>query len=72
LDKPDGCDALAAADSSKSLRDWIDSLEAAKRIARGSRKVNTPKAKALFKYSAERIVAMDRYSIAKAKFYSKR
>lgn len=67
--KPPVIKNIGKADSSKSLREWIDSLESAKRITKASRKINTPKAKALFKYSAKRIVAMDRYSLAKAKFY---
>jgi hypothetical protein len=67
--KPPTIHNIGKADSSKSLREWIDSLGAAKKITRASRKVNTPKAKALFKYSAKRIVAMDSLSIAKAKLY---
>jgi hypothetical protein len=67
--KPPTIHNIGKADSSKSLREWIDSLGAAKKITRDSRKVNTPKAKALFKYSAKRIVAMDSLSIAKAKLY---
>jgi hypothetical protein len=51
------------------LREWIDGLAPAKKITEGSRKVNTPEAEALFKYSAERIIAMDRHSIARAKLY---
>jgi hypothetical protein len=60
---------IGKADSSKSLREWIDSLEAARKITKASRKVNTPKVKALIKYSAKRIVALDQLSIAKAKLY---
>jgi len=60
---------IGKADSSKSLREWIDGLEAPMKITKASRKINTPKAKALFKYSAKRLVAMDEYSIAKAKLY---
>lgn len=67
--KPPTIQDIGKADSSKSLREWIDSLEAAKKITRASRKVNTPKVKALIKYSAKRIVAMDQLSIAKAKLY---
>lgn len=67
--KPPTIQNIGKADSGKSLREWIDGLAAAKRINRASRKVNTPQAKALFDYSAKRIVAMDRLSIAKAKFY---
>jgi hypothetical protein len=67
--KPPTIQDIGKADSSKSLREWIDSLEAPKRITKASRKINTPKAKALFKYSAQRIAAMDQLSIAKAKLY---
>ena len=67
--KPPTIQNIGKADSGKSLREWIDSLEAAKRITKASRKVNTPKVKALIKYSARRIVALDQLSIAKAKLY---
>jgi len=67
--KPPTIQNIGKADSSKSLREWIDSLEAAKRINKASRKIDTPKEKALFKYSAKRLVAMDQLSIAKAKLY---
>jgi hypothetical protein len=67
--KPPTIQNLGRADSSKSLREWIDSLEAAKRITKESRRINTPKAKALFKYSTQRIAAMDQLSVAKAKLY---
>jgi hypothetical protein len=67
--KPPTIQNIGKADSSKSLREWIDSLEAPKRITKDSRKINTPKAKALFKYSAQRIAAMDKLSVAKAKLY---
>jgi hypothetical protein len=60
---------IGKADSSKSLREWIDSLEAAQKITKASRKIESPKSKALFKYSAERIIALDRLSITKAKLY---
>jgi len=67
--KPPTIQNLGKADSSKSLREWIDSLEAAKRINKNSRKIDTPKTKALFEYSAKRIAAMDHLSITKAKLY---
>ncbi len=67
--KPPTIQNIGKADSSKSLREWIDSLEAAKKVTKESRKINTPKAKALFKYSGQRIAAMDRLSVAKAKLY---
>jgi hypothetical protein len=68
--KPPTIQNIGKADSSKSLREWMDSLEAAKKINKASRKVNTPEAKAFFEYSAKRLVAMERVSIAKAKFYN--
>jgi hypothetical protein len=61
---------IGKADSSKSLREWIDSLEAAKKITKASRTVQTPEARALFEYSAKRLVAMDHLSITRAKLYS--
>ena len=67
--KPPTIQNIGKADSGKSLREWIDGLAAAKSINKASRKVNTPQAKALFDYSAKRLVAMDRLSIAKAKLY---
>jgi hypothetical protein len=67
--KPPTIQNIGKADSSKNLREWIDGLAAAKRITKASRKVKTPKDRALFKYSAKRLVAMDRLSIAKAKLY---
>ena len=39
------------------------------KITRCSRKIDTPKAKALFKYSARRIAKMEAISVAKAKLY---
>jgi len=61
---------IGKADSRKSLREWIDSRPAAKKINTSSRKIDTPGEKALFEYSAKRIIAMDRLSVAKAKLYS--
>ncbi len=61
---------IGQADSRKSLREWIDSLEAAKRINKDSRKIETPKENAFFEYSAKRIAALDEYSVAKAKLYA--
>ena len=60
---------LGPADATKSLREWIDSLANPQQITRASRKIDTPKAKKLFKYSAERIANMESISVAKAKFY---
>ncbi len=68
--KPPTIKNIGKADPSKSLREWMDSLAAAQQINRDSRKVNTPKAKALMKYSANRLAALDRVSIAKGKLYA--
>ncbi|HEY4382330.1 MAG TPA: hypothetical protein VGN01_18415 [Acidobacteriaceae bacterium] len=67
--KPPTIQDLGKADSSKSLREWIDGMEPALKINKGSRKVNNPKAKALFSYSAKRIEALDRAAVVKAKLY---
>jgi hypothetical protein len=67
--KPPTIRNIGKADSSKSLREWIDGLEAARKINRDSRGVKTPKVKALMKYSANRISAMDKLSVVKAKLY---
>jgi hypothetical protein len=60
---------IGQANSGKSLREWIDSLSPTMKVTKDSRKVDTPEAEALFKYSAARIIAMDRHSIARAKLY---
>lgn len=61
---------LGNPDSSKSLREWLDSLEAAKKLKqKASREVDSPKAMATMDYSIKRIAAMDRIAIAKAKLY---
>jgi hypothetical protein len=67
--KPPSIKNIGQADSSKSLREWIDSLPAAKKATKASRKVNTPQGRALFKYSAKRLIDMDSLSIARAKLY---
>ena len=67
--KPPTIQNIGKADSGKSLREWIDGLAPTKEITGASRKINTPNAKALFQYSAKRIIAMDELSIAKAKLY---
>jgi hypothetical protein len=67
--KPPTIQNIGPASSSKSLREWIDSLGAAKKITKGSRKIDTPEEQAMFNYSAKRIAAMDRLSVAKAKLY---
>ncbi len=68
--KPPTIHNIGKADSGKSLREWIDSLGPGKKITKASRKVNTPKARALFAYSARRIKAMDQLSSARAKRFA--
>jgi hypothetical protein len=68
--KPPTIRNIGKADPSKSLREWIDGIPATKKITTASRKNDTTKSKALFKYAAKRIVAMERVSAAKAKFYA--
>ena len=60
---------IGKADEKKSLREWIDSLAAARKMTRESRKVKTKKAKDLMSYSEKRIAEMDRIAAAKAKWY---
>jgi len=67
--KPPFIQNIGTADSKKSLREWIDGLEAARKINKASRKSKSPEAKAVLEYSAKRIAAMDRLSVAKAKLY---
>jgi len=67
--KPPTIQNLGKADSTKSLREWIDGLDSAKTMNRGSRKSKAPEARALLEYSAKRIEALDRLSLAKAKLY---
>ncbi len=67
--KPPTIQNIGKADSSKSLREWIDGLEQARKMTKASRGVKTPKVKALMKYSAKRVAALDKYSIARAKLY---
>jgi hypothetical protein len=67
--KPPTIQNIGQADSSKSLREWIDSLAGPKKLTQASRKANTAQAKMLFNYSAKRIIEMDRISSARAKLY---
>lgn len=67
--KPPTIHNLGKADSTKSLREWIDGLEAAKTMNRASRRNKSPQTRALLDYSAKRIAALDRLSVAKAKLY---
>ena len=60
---------IGQADSTKTLREWIDSLEPAKKMNTASRKSRSTKTKALLKYSAKRIAAMDSLSLTRAKLY---
>jgi len=67
--KPPTIQNLGKADSTKSLREWIDGLDSAKTMNRGSRKSKAPEARALLEYSAKRIEALDRLAVAKARLY---
>ncbi len=60
---------IGQADSSKSLREWMDGLESARKINQASRKVRRQN-KALMDYSARRVAALDRTATAKAKLYT--
>ena len=67
--KPPQLVNLGPAPADKSLREWIDGLDASRKLTLASRKSKTPAARALMKYSEQRIKAMDKVAIAKAKFY---
>jgi len=67
--KPPFIQNIGQADSSKSLREWIDSLKGTRKMTQVSRKVVTAKEKALVKYSVKRVAAMDKVATAKAKLY---
>ncbi len=67
--KPPTIQNLGPADTSKSLREWIDGLDAAKSINKASRKSRSPETRALLDYSSKRIAALDRVSVARAKLY---
>ncbi len=67
--KPPTISNIGKADPTKSLREWIDGIDASRRINQASRKSASPKAKALLDYSAERIAALDKFSVTRAKLY---
>lgn len=67
--KPPVIRNIGSAAKDKSLREWIDSLEASRKMTLGSRKSKSSAAKAILKYSALRIKAMDKVAQAKAKLY---
>ncbi len=67
--KPPSIQNLGPADARKSLREWIDGLAASHSSHQSSRTIDNDKQKKLFEYSTERIAALDRISVAKAKFY---
>lgn len=67
--KPPSIQNIGKADSGKSLREWIDGLDAAKEAYAAGRSRESAAAKALIAYSAKRTAAMDRYAIRKAKLY---
>ena len=67
--KPPSIHNLGKADSSKSLREWIDGLDAAKKVYTAGRSRHSAATKELLDYSAKRTAAMDRYAVRKAKLY---
>ena len=69
--KPPTIQNIGKADQSKNLREWIDGLERSRKTNKASRKVKGTEVKKLFDYSARRIAAMDKFSVAKAKLYPK-
>jgi hypothetical protein len=62
-------ESIGKADQTKSLREWIDSRAAAKRMTRESRMVKSKKAKELIGYSEKRIAAMDLIAVEKGKLF---
>jgi hypothetical protein len=67
--KPPQLVNLGPAPADKSLREWIDSLAESRKMTLASRKSKSVAAKALMKYSAQRIKAMDKVAVAKGKLY---
>ncbi|HEY2859731.1 MAG TPA: hypothetical protein VGJ21_15025 [Terracidiphilus sp.] len=67
--KPPQLVNLGPAPADKSLREWIDGLEPSLKATKAARKSKSAAAKALLKYSAQRIKAMDKVAIAKGKLY---
>ncbi|MGH9607623.1 MAG: hypothetical protein ACRD3N_18185 [Terracidiphilus sp.] len=60
---------IGQADSTRSLREWVDSLAKTKNFNQAGRKAKTAKVKALMEYSAKRIAHMDRIATARASLY---
>lgn len=60
---------LGKADQTRSLRAWIDGLQSAKKTYKAGRKRDSAEVKALLDYSARRMAAMDRLSVARATLY---
>jgi len=60
---------IGQADSSKSLREWIDSLEPTRKVNQASREVTTANEKEMLDYSARRLAALDRLAVARGKLY---
>lgn len=68
-DKPPSIHNIGKADSGKSLREWIDGLQSAKKAYDAGRKRDTAESKALLAYSAKRTAAMDSLSLKRARLY---
>jgi hypothetical protein len=60
---------LGPADQTKSLREWIDSLERSKKTYKSGRQMKSAATKKLFAYSKKRVAAMEKFAEAKAKLY---
>ncbi len=67
--KPPSIHNIGKADSSKSLREWIDGLQSAQKTYKAGRSRETAEVKALFDYSAKRTAAMERLSVRRAKMF---
>lgn len=67
--KPPYIQDIGTADSTKNLREWIDSLAPTRKINQASRQVATARVKDLLDYSAKRVLALDQLARAKAKLY---
>ena len=67
--KPPSIHNIGKADSSKSLREWIDSLQSAQKTYKAGRGRDSAKVKALFDYSAKRTAAMELLSVRRARMY---
>lgn len=68
-DKPPSIHNIGKADGGKSLREWIDGLDSARKAYEAGRKRDSAEARALLEYSAKRTAAMDRLSVKRARLY---